>query len=161
MELFLRTQGEVEWSRCPAVMDGLKRALDTTAEPLLFCPDPAKEAGDLIAAVWLFRAAGGRPERLAVASPHPSRAWIEPVKAAGVGRFLLLPKQSYWPPRFRIERVVEVPDGICPLLHARGGEGGALSVCGGRGDFVVLVEEHFRTSCFADWASCPSYRTNP
>lgn len=47
---------------------------------------------------------------------------------------------------------------ICPALHIREGEPLELSVCGKRGNRLILVMGHFRKWCLSNYQTCPYWR---
>ncbi len=155
MELFLHREGVDAWNRSAKFMHGLEQAIDAPMHALIFSADPVGDCDDMSASVRFFRSGGGSPDHLAVGSPFPSRLWMDPVRQAGAGRVLVVKPPPRWPSTFRLEHALEVPESICASLDVRRYPGGSLSVCGMRGDLVVLVDRHFVNRCFTGWAGCP------
>ncbi|RPJ45996.1 MAG: hypothetical protein EHM19_04710 [Candidatus Latescibacterota bacterium] len=103
MELLTRKPGEVDWAMAPGVLEGLYALLGSEREALLFAADPVRDREGILAAVRLFREAGGRTGRLRIAGRCHAADWIEPLRALGVSEFALAADLVYaWGGRWRL-----------------------------------------------------------
>jgi hypothetical protein len=155
MELMTYMENEEAWVPFPSLLQGLRMSRVSTSDLLLVSANPVADLGDLVAFVGVFKAAGGKVERLAVACPCPSLEWIRAVRAEGLDAIYFCPRD----PGLTLSRVrrgdlAEVPRDLCPALHVRVFDGQATSVCGNRYDRLVLGRHQFTEQCFARWDVC-------
>jgi hypothetical protein len=155
MELMTYMEAHEAWVPFPSLLQGLRMSRVSTSELLLVSTNPVADLGDLVAFVGVFKAAGGKVERLGVACPCPSLSWIRAVRAEGIDRicFSACCRDST-PCRVTRVDLIEVPQDICPALHVRIFDGQATSVCGNRYDKLVLGRHQFTGQCFARWDVC-------
>jgi len=154
MRLFVYESSRGAWESVSGLMGGLKSAAESSRDALLLSESPAEELADVLAAACFFKLAGGRDNRLAVASPCPSPVWIERVRAAGIERVFAVPYPRHLTPKSPLADSIEIPLVICPSLHVRAHGELSLCVCGERADLMVLATHHFAKRCFADWPAC-------
>lgn len=155
MELLTYMEAQEAWVPFPSLLQGLRMSRVSTSELLLMSTNPVADLGDIVAFVGVFKAAGGKVDRLGVACPYPSLSWIRAVRAEGIDRICFSScSQGSNPCRVARAGLTEVPQDICPALHVKIFDGQATSVCGNRYDKLVLGRHQFTEQCFARWDVC-------
>ncbi len=156
MELFIHDPVRQSWSRAAGVLPALQAAVAASLRVAIQTADPEADIGELLAATWFFKSAGGSPEHLTVICPAPAAAWISALFAAGVARVFvaaLTPAAG-----FSLAEALPVPRDVCPDLHLRRSGRLTVSVCGCSADRQVLVRRHFAAQCFGHWTACAARR---
>jgi hypothetical protein len=155
MELMTYMERQDAWAPFPSVLQGLRMSRVSSSDLLLVSANPVADIGDLVAFVGLFKVAGGKVDRLGIASSYPSLGWIRAVRAEGIGKVYFSPSCPGSSP-CQVSRggLIEVPRDICPALHVREFDGQATSVCGNKFDRLVLGRRQFTEQCFARWSAC-------
>jgi len=155
MELMTYMEGQDAWVPFPSVLQGLRMSKVSSNDLLLVSTNPVADVGDLVACIGLFKSAGGKADRLGIASSCPSSGWIRAVRAEGIGKvYFSSCCQGSNPCQVSRGSLIEVPQDICPALHVRVFDGHATSVCGNRFDRLVLGRRQFAEQCFARWNAC-------
>jgi len=156
MEVLHRSAETQSWTRSSGAMEGLITAADSSGEALVLCEAPEGEIRELLAALRLFLRCGGTLQRLVVGSPHPTRDWIETLYTAGVERIVLTGTTEPGRPRANGVTIVrEVRPQACPALHVWMSPQGPWSVCGERGDRLLVTERRMVQWCVGQWEDCP------
>jgi hypothetical protein len=147
------------WDVAPGIALGLDRALAVGAGLLLYSADTFRDTEEMLAALDLYRRAGGPARGVAVAAVHPSADWVELLRAAEVDR-IFLARQPLAPLDTALSRcdLREIAGAVCPHLHTRHIAGGPLSVCGMRFDRLVIGDREYSRWCLADRQACPHVR---
>lgn len=106
------------WVAFPSVLQGLRLTRVSTAGVLVSTEDPIADLGDITAFAALLKVSGGSIDRLAIASPYPSRAWMGCLAAEGIHTIFYAPRGSDLHGRpLGPSALVEVPRDLCPALH--------------------------------------------
>lgn len=156
MRIWTRESGTADWRPWRDALSALEWVAGSWDGVVLLVSDaPDDELPRLLATARLVRRFSGRATVVA-GSRHPANIWIEALRAAGVEQVWRLDTRD-WPgaERHPEERVEVLAEPVCPALHTRTEDGATASVCGRRGDRLVLPRRQLARHCLHDHASCP------
>ena len=160
MEFWTRKKECRKWRWWPDVVRGLAGiGREEPAGVLLVSQRPLEEMDCLMATLRVVRRLARNGVSVEVASRHPSDSWILPLKQAGVDRVWVLgPAAASAGNHPGPGCLTEVPEHLCPGLHARPAGGAELSVCGCHRDLMILASHHLQSWCLGRYPDCPHWR---
>jgi hypothetical protein len=163
MELWTRDEHGrwKRWRHPGPALDALAIA-DPKIEGLVALGSGPEDEEELIAAIRLARRLQPGPLSVIAGTEHPSARWYGMVCRAGVDRALFVsPPGGCGREQPPLADAVELGAGICPALHVQHDPRGALSVCGQRGDAMVLARQHLARWCVVAPSRCPHAPAGP
>lgn len=162
MILWTRDDETDRWRSWPDALRGLAGLPESWAGAVLLVSDaPDDELPRLLATVQLVRRLFDRATLIA-GSPHPANTWMAPLHAAGVDHFWRVKGHGPNGAGARdagaaVARAEALSAPVCPALHTRSADGVTVSVCGVRGDRLVLPRRQLERHCLCASASCPRW----
>ena len=151
-------EGQLCWKQWSEPLQAIEGIIGIcNGHVLLFTEYPTAEHEIVLAAVRLIRRVGGSEVSIIIGSPYPSERWIGPLKETGVDHvwFLDIHEQKKGQRLVDPGDRIEIEENLCPALHTRHSEKATLSVCGRRGDRMIIARHHFTRWCLANHTECP------
>jgi len=158
MELWTRQEHELTWRQWPDILSGLASVLGGfRGEVLILSEAPDLERGQVASVVGIIRQFASGRAGIVVATPHPTKEWIDALDPLGVDRFWVVNGRGADRETPPCGTVNAIEAQICPALHAITREKTTLSVCGCRGDRLVRVWPHLTAWCLGEYQRCPHW----